>query len=170
MAAAWGARAIACIGPVDEISGPGASIVPDYFNFSKLLFYFCPNPGLRAVPAPGDALYDTATMDALGTKSTAPWVVDAPRRYSTAPWAALEAYVDAQRSRPPRAQTHRAMPLDSWERIEVVLMEARVEVCVNVCVNMCAERGTCLTRECESLELRFFTASSSLMDRILASC
>ena len=117
--------------------------VPDYSNFSKLLFYFCPNPGLRAVPAPGDALYDTATMDALGTKSTAPWVVDAPRRYSTAPWAALEAYVDAQRSRPPRAQTHRAMPLDSWERIEVVLMEARVEVCVNVCVNMCAERGTC---------------------------
>ena len=73
VAAAWGARAIACIGPVDEISGPGASIVPDYFNFSKLLFYFCPNPGLWAVPAPGDALYaGTATMDALCTKSRTP--------------------------------------------------------------------------------------------------
>ena len=32
--------------------------------------------------------------------------------------------------------------LDS-ERIEVVLMEARLEVCVEVRVNVCAERGTC---------------------------
>ena len=94
-AAAWGARAIACIGPVNEISGPGASIVPDYFNFSKLLFYLCPNPGLRAVPAPGDALSaGTATMDTLCTKSSAPWVVDAPRRYSTSPRTALEACGD----------------------------------------------------------------------------
>ena len=54
-------------------------MVHNYFNFSKLLFYFCPNPGLRSVPAPGDPLYaSTATMDALCTKSTAPWVVDAP--------------------------------------------------------------------------------------------
>ena len=48
-------------------------MVPDYLNSSKLLFYFYPHPGLRAVPAPGDALYaGTATMDALCTQSTTP--------------------------------------------------------------------------------------------------
>ena len=46
VAAAWGARAIACIGPVvNEISGRCPDGRQLFFNFSKLLFYFCPIPG-----------------------------------------------------------------------------------------------------------------------------